>query len=348
MISQVDRQLFTLWRTHGFAPLGGAGAQPAAPRDGLRIAIVGNCQSFGYAYGMKLLAPHAQIDRYALVGRTWADSRWMIKALKTYDVVFAQEFYGGLLRDDATIDTLRAALPNLRPIPFVNFFGLHPDTVYILHPTKPTGFFTGPLGVYNSGLALFGHLRGMSIAQTAALFSRDVFAHVGYLDIWTSAAEQFLASAAACGMDLAPALAGWARRGNFLYTPNHPKGFVMFDMAKAAMGAARLPMRAIAYDDYAVDDLVRSTVLPVYPPLAEIYGFQGGELFKKEHYKLSKGTGEFMSLETFLAESFAAFSRYDPARMRHERVDQWLADDETVRALAVYSAEEMKRRALAR
>lgn len=341
MISQVDRQLFAVWRARGF------GAARAGAKSAPRIAIVGNCQSFGYAFGMKLLAPEAQVDRYALVGRTLADLKKLVAALRTYDVVFSQDFHAGLLRDNATIDDLAAALPGLRRIPFVSFFGLHPDTVYIFHPEKPSGFFTGPLGVYNSGLALFGHLRGMSVDQTEALFSREAFEHLGYLDIWDSAAREFLKSAAAYGYDVSAELARWARRGNFMYTPNHPKGFVMFEMARKVMGAAGLKMRDIEYDDYAVDDLVRSVVLPVYAPLAEKYGFRGGDLFKKEHYRLTKGPGEFLRLKQFIEESFKAFSRYDKAKLTHARVGEWLASEETAHTLAALSAETMKRRALA-
>ena len=342
MISQVDRQLFTVWRSRGFgAPRAGANGAP-------RIAIVGNCQSFGYAFGMKLLAPEARVDRYALVGRTLADLKTLLAALRTYDAVFAQDFHGGLLRDNATIDDLVAALPNVRRIPFVSFFGLHPDTVYIFHPDKPSGFFTGPLGVYNSGLALFGWLRGMSVDQTAALFDRDVFEHLGYLDIWDSAAQEFLKAASAYGYDVSAQLARWARRGNFMYTPNHPKGFVMFDMARKVMGEAGLKMREIEYDDYAVDDLVRSVVLPVYAPLAEKYGFRGSDLFKKEHYKLTKGPGEFIRLNEFIAQSFRAFARHDKARLTHARVGEWLASEETVRTLSACSAETMRKQALAR
>lgn len=333
--------MFAVWRTHGLAPTPAAGRAP-------RLAVVGNCQSFGYAFGMKLLAPEAQVDRYALVGRTLADLKTLTRALKTYDAVFAQDFFGGLLRDNATIAELAAELPNLRRIPFVSFFGLHPDTIYIFHPEKPAGFFTGPLGVYNSGLALFGYQRNMSIDQTAALFNRDVFQHLGYLDIWDSAAQEFLGQAKAFGMDASAELARWARRGNFMYTPNHPKGFVMADMARKALGAAKIPFREIEYDDYAVDDLVRSVVLPVYPPLAEKYGFAGADLFKKEHYRLTKGPGEFLRLNAFLAQSFAAFARYDRAKLTHARVAEWLASEETVRVLSVASAEEMKKQALAR
>ncbi len=56
MFSQIDRQLFARWRRSAL----GQG------KPGARVAVVGNCQSFAYSYGMKLFNPSLQIDRYAV------------------------------------------------------------------------------------------------------------------------------------------------------------------------------------------------------------------------------------------------------------------------------------------
>ena len=338
MLSQVDRQLLAHWRARTF------GKSKAGPR----IAIVGNCQSFGFSYGMKLYNPELTIDRYALVARTYADLKQLTAALSHYDVVFSQDFGPALLRDDADSGALRAAMPKIRRLPFVNFSGFHPDTVYLFDPTRAGKLILGPTGVYHSGLTLFGYMRGMSVDQTEALFNTEVFDYLGYLDVWDSAADEFLRAAAATGMDLQGDLARWARRGNFMYTPNHPKPQVMFDVARKAMKEAGLAIRDIEADDYLVDDLVRGFILPVYPPLADRYGFKGSTLFKKEHYRLSFSPGEFLTLTQYIADCFAIFARHEKPQLANARVDGWLADDETVRTLTVLSAEAMKRKALAR
>ena len=342
MLSQVDRQLIATWRRKTF------GAQGAPRPAAQRIAIVGNCQSFGFSYGMKLYNPALEIDRYALVSRSFADLGKLTAALSDYDVVFSQDFGPGLLRDDSTSEALRAAMPGVRRLPFVNFHGFHPDTVYLFDPTRNGKLIMGATGVYHSGLALFAYLQGMSVYQAEALFNHDVFEYLGYLDVWNSAADEFLKAAAVSGMDLQSDLARWSRRGNFMYTPNHPKPQVMFDVARKAMKEAGLAIRDIEADDYLVDDLVRGFVLPVYPPLAEYYGFKGSTLFKKEHYRLSFKPGEFLTLRDYIAECFAAYARHQRPQLATARVEGWLADSEIVRTLGVLSAEAMKRKALAR
>ncbi|MFO1117781.1 MAG: WcbI family polysaccharide biosynthesis putative acetyltransferase [Beijerinckiaceae bacterium] len=336
MFSQIDRQLFARWRKDAFG----------RSRAATRVAVVGNCQSFGYSYGMKLFNPGLEIDRYALVGRSLATLDMLAKALKEYDIVFAQDFGPALLRDNGDSETLRKALPSIHRLPFVNFFGFHPDTVYLFDPTRNGKLIMSPTGVYNSGLTLYGYLKGMSVDQTEALFNHDVFDYVGYLGVWNGAAEELLRAGSDVGMDLHNELARWARRGNFMYTPNHSKPHVMYDVALKAMKKAGLPARDIDPDDYLVDDLVRGFILPVYPPLADLYGIRGSTLFKKEHYRLSLKPGEFLTLRDYIAESFAIYARHEKPQLANARVDGWLADEETQRTLAVLSAETMKRKAL--
>ena len=189
-------------------------------------------------------------------------------------------------------------------------------------------------------------MKGMSVDQTEALFNHDVFDFLGYLSVWNGAAEELLRGAADVGMDLQNDLARWSRRGNFMYTPNHSKPHVMYDIALKAMKKAGIPARELDTDDYLVDDLVRGFILPVYPPLAELYGFRGSTLFKKEHYRLSFKPGEFLTLRDYIAESFAIYARHEKPQLANARVDAWLADEETQRTLAVLSAEAMKRKAM--
>ncbi|MDE2364413.1 MAG: hypothetical protein KGM42_17185 [Hyphomicrobiales bacterium] len=337
MFSQIDRQIVSRWRRDRF---GGA-------RSGTRVAVVGNCQSFGYSYGMKLHNPGLEIDRYAIVGKSWATLDALVRTLSNYDVVFAQDFGPGLLRDDGDSQALRAALPSVHRLPFVNFSGFHPDTIYLFDQTRNGKLVMGPTGVYHSCLVLFGYLKGMSVDQTEALYNHDAFDYLGYLGVWDSAAQEFLRAAAEVGMNLEGDLARWARRGNFMYTTNHSKPHVMYDIALKAMRKAGLPARDIETDDYLVDDLARGFILPVYPPLAEYYGFKGSTLFKKEHYRLSFRPGEFLTMKQYIAESFAIYAKHQRAQLAHARVDGWIADEETTRMLSALSAEALKRKALA-
>ena len=343
MFSLLDRQIARHWRDKTFARAKGATGKPAR-----KVAVVGNCQSFGYAFALKLFDPALVVDRYALVAPSYTDLKTLRAALADYDIVFSQDFGPKILRDNATSDALYADLPGVIRLPTVNFYGFHPDTIHLLDPTKGYRYILGPAGVYHSALALFGHIKGFSVEQTEALFSHEAFAFVGYLDVWPSAIEEVLRAGQAAGMKLDSAVARWSRGRAFMYTPTHPRPQVMFDVARLAMGTAGLQAQALDTDDYAVDDLSRDYILPVYPPLAELYGLAGSTVLKLAHYRFSHGVGEMLTLKDYIARSFAHYAGRRREQLVHDRIDQWLGDDEICRTLGLLSAEEMKRRALAR
>jgi hypothetical protein len=66
--------------------------------SGPRIAVVGNCQSFGIAYAMRLLDLEAEVAQFSIVSKSWTDMRTLARTLQTYDHVFAQDFAPGYLR----------------------------------------------------------------------------------------------------------------------------------------------------------------------------------------------------------------------------------------------------------
>ncbi len=184
--------------------------------------------------------------------------------------------------------------------------------------------------------------------RTEALFTHDAFSYLGYLDVWPNAVDEVLRAGQAAGMKLEGAIARWARGRAFMYTPTHPRPQVMFDIARLAMDKAGLKAQPLDTDDYAVDDLSRDYILPVYPPLAEHYGLRGSTVLKLAHYRFSQGVGEMLPLREFIARSFALYAERKREQLVHERVDQWLADPEIGRTLGLFSAQELKRRALGR
>ncbi len=343
MFSLLDRQIARHWRDKTFARPKAAAARPAR-----RVAVVGNCQSFGYAFALKLLDPTLAVDRYPLVAPGLTDLKTLRAALADYDLVFSQDFGPQILRDNATSDQLFADMPAIVRLPTINFYGFHPDTIHLLDPTKNHRLILGPAGVYHSALALFGHIGGFSVEQTEALFTHEVFAFAGYLDVWPSAVAEVLRAGEAVGMKLDGAIARWSRGRPFMYTPVHPRPQVLFDIARIAMDKAGLRAQTLDTADYAVDDLSRDYILPVYPPLAEHYGLVGSTVLKLAHYRFSRGVGEMLPLAGYIARSFADYAGRRREQLVHERVDQWLGDAEISRTLGLLSAEELRRRALAR
>jgi hypothetical protein len=333
MLSEIDRQLLDVWRRRLL------NKESGSPR----IAVVGNCQSFGVAYGMKLLNPAAQVDRFTIVRKGLADLKLLARTLREYDHVFSLEFQPGFVRGGGW-DELRAMMPNVSPIPSIVFSGFHPDTVYILDPTQGGKPIEGPTGPYHSAIALYAYLRGMSVEQTEALYGSDLFEALGYYDVWQASTAEFLYIAGASGIDLSGDLVRWSRSGTFMYSMNHPKAFVLFDVARALLKREGLPAAPVEFSDFAVDDIVRGAVYPVYPEIAERYGHRGSYLFKRANYRISRSVGEFLGLRGYLEACFRLYGACDRKQLTTYRTDAWGDNPEVARLFDYHSADGLAKR----
>lgn len=342
MLSQLDKEIIRSWSRHAIAPRIARIAGRPKREDGPRIAVAGNCQSYGVAYGMKLLEPLATVDRFSVIGHSRASLGRLAKTLATYDYVFAHEFLPGHMSSGGGSEELARLLPKTMWFPMIAFAAFHPDLVFIHDPTRLHGFVNSPLGPYQSALCLFAYLKGLSLDMANALFNENVFEAVGYLDMWGEASRELVESARGkYGLDLSAELTSWSRRGVFMYTTLHPMGFVLCDVAKKLLEAAgREPCVTNAHY-YDIHELARSDIFPVYPPIARRYGAPGGYLFKRENHHISQGVGEFLTLPRFLAQSYEIFRRHDRAKLYNRRVDDWLGDESSSRILIKLARENL-------
>lgn len=317
----------------GLARLG-RGTEPAAPgRDGPRIAVIGNCQARGIARSLDILAPTARVDLIPM-GRLGKDQR-SLKAfadrLREHDHVFSQPFPAGFFPDGGT-EELAGLLPRLRLFPAVVFPAFHPDLVYVgdLASMADSRLVPSPLHTYHSAIALFGHLRGLSPERIVALFREEVFSTLGYLITWPLAADDLVASSRAIGFDLALELTRWSRRGAFMHSINHPKLFVLADIAARLLREAGIVPACVPVEAYLVDDLLDDAIWPIYPPVAELYGLRGSYVFKRRGKP--GAAPSILDLEGFVAESLAIYRKTPRERLTCHRVEHWAGVPE-VRAL---------------
>jgi hypothetical protein len=297
-----------------------------------RIAVVGNCQSFGVAYAMKLLNLDATVHRFPVIFKSWINVKTLARALKLYDYVFLQPFPPGLVRGGSSEPVL-AELNGVVTYPSLIFTGYHPDLVFVNDQKKPGQPIWGPIGPYHSGLAYFAYRAGLPIDAALKLFNGEVFDAVGYFDVWDDAAKALLAQGKQFELDFGEDLLRWTRRGCFMYSVNHPKPHVFFDLARQLMQKAGVPTRSVDFENYTVDDLVRGVVYPVYPAIAEHYGINGSYVFKGAHFSLTLDVGHFWDLRQFVTECYRAYAKYEPNQLSNERVQGWLDDAEVANFL---------------
>ncbi|MBV8848808.1 MAG: hypothetical protein JOZ16_04400 [Methylobacteriaceae bacterium] len=297
------------------------------PSPGPRIAVVANCQSFGIAYAMKLLNIDATVHRFPILFKSWASGKMLARALRLYDYVFFQPFGPGYVRGGAW-EPIVAELKNPILLPTLVFTGFHPDQVYVTDRVKNIQLAEGPLGPYNSALAFFAYRAGLPIEAALRLFNREVFDTVGYFDMWNDAVAALVEEGLNFSLDFREDILRWTRRGCFMYSPIHPKPLVFFDYARQLMQKTGIPMRPVNFDQYAVDDLARGAVYPVYPEIADHYGIQGSYVFKAGKHSFELGLGEFWDLRGFVTELYRVYAKYRPEQLSNDRVEAWLADRE--------------------
>ena len=169
MLSALDRKIFVTWTRGTFR----------REKRNPRIAIVGNCQTLGVAYGMRILLPDGAIDFYQVQPRTWASIELLAETLKNYDYAFCCDFPNGFVRGGNS-DTLQKRVARMMRFPLIAFAGFHPDIIGI---EASNGLLSGPMGPYHSAIVLLAFLAGFSIDAAEALFDRTVFQKLGYFDV---------------------------------------------------------------------------------------------------------------------------------------------------------------------
>ena len=342
MFSQIDRQIFKSWRQYAIEPRLARLTGRVLRNTGPRIAVIGNCQSFGVAYAMKVMDPSATVDHFSAIGNSRASMDLFVKTLSTYDYVFTHDFVEGHVRGGGS-DELCRRLPNTVVFPAIGFAAFHPDFVYIHDLSRTHGFVFGPVGPYHSALCLFAYRKGLSLEECNALFNDNVFEALGYHNVWNDAARELIDSCKnTYGFDFSTDLLNWARRGVFMYSSVHPMSFVLYDVAKKLWERVGLTPRAVQFNLYDIHDLARSEVCPVYPSVAKLFGVQGGYQFKLQNHHLAETVGDFLNLPQYLSSCYKIYAVHELSKLGNPRVEAWLEDEATSALLVRLARENLK------
>lgn len=313
-----------------------AAARDVSHRGGPRIAVIGNCQARGVARSLEVLLPESAVTlvptgQLARRARTMRD---FAEGLAGYDHVFSQPIAEGHFPDGGSAELLEL-LPRARLFPPIVFAAFHPDMVYVgdLSAGGGSGLVPSPLHTYHSAITLFGYLRGLSEERILRLFRDDVLARLGFLDGWDLAAEDLVRTSRAIGLDLGPELMRWSRRGAFMHGINHPKLFVMADIAQRLATEAGLGPAPLTVEAYLSDDLLGEVIWPVYPAVAEAYGVKGSYVFKRR--AAPKSAPSVLDLAGLVRESLALYRTTPRARLTCYRTEHWSRSPE---ACALFDA----------
>ena len=219
------------------SPTKGAFAE-SAPRERLnfihsegarmKIAIIANCQ--GESIQKCLMALNPSIEAvFFMVHNVVNDNGWIERLLQENDFILAHRQLKNAsfpLPDDKVLF-----------VPNVAFNGFHPDLTFVRGTTKQgeVESVVNILSGYVSGIALYAYQQGMSVEQAELLFRPEIYARLGYFDVYSRAYEELIDEGRLCKLPLDGMLARWSRMPPFMYSSNHPKMFVVEDIVRSLM-----------------------------------------------------------------------------------------------------------------
>ncbi|MDP5192088.1 WcbI family polysaccharide biosynthesis putative acetyltransferase, partial [Rheinheimera baltica] len=175
----------------------------------------------------------------------------------------------------------------------------HPDICYV----KDIGgnLLRTKMGDYNSIIVLSGFLLGLSVEEVVKLFNGELFQRFGFFDLWIEDVKR-LQEKNSLKLNWAYLLRDESRSGSFMFTFNHPKSSILFEISKQILkylGVGYHSLSSNCIPSY----LANGPVWPVYPDIAERFTMKGDFFFKPAD------SWSVFNLKTFVETSFEEYSK---------------------------------------
>jgi hypothetical protein len=272
----------------------------------VKIGVLYNCQNLGLAAALRALLPDAEVINYhSAPGLPDGEQRARAAVLGGCDHLVLTHL--GAHHGRLSLRALRDTAKCLHVLPAFAFAGYHPDTCYVTVAGAPLDNCTGG---YQSRIAVVAYLAGLSPHEAAGLYNKLVFSRLGYFGAFAAQSALLAELWARDGIAAGPLLAGWAARGCFAHSINHPKMPVLLDLARIACARMGVAARDGVAAEALPDDLARGPMHPVFPAIAEALGvapegaFCGGTD--------SRGRREVFTPADFAARCFEDFAGVAP------------------------------------
>jgi Polysaccharide biosynthesis enzyme WcbI len=293
-----------------------------------RFFLIGICQIEGITKCLRGLHPEGEVEGHTLwtLEETFENEDRLFAYMRTFDFIIVQDFgedtFGVL-----SADLIREIFPRTYTLPGFLFSAFHPDIVYVPNAApKPDEHRTvqSAIGDYHSALAVFGFLQNLSVEKTHSLYRGEVYESLGYMNMWAESEAFLLAPFRGYGWPVDRFYIQWVRRGVFMYTINHPKLFVLADIARMILARCNVAFVDDAVEERLIDPLMSGPIWPVYPAIAEQFGLTGSMSFKK--IELDSYASLMLDLPRFIAGSFAELQKVPRENILCPRVQEWIAN----------------------
>ncbi len=276
---------------------------------------------------LQLLAPAAEVVRFSFDHLPrFATKEGLFAEFARFDLIFSQPFGPGF---HPTVDGLVLKdrfKDSFHFYPAIEFNAFHPDCVYV---RNRRGFARSPIGDYHSAITLLGYSLGLTVEQTLTLFDTEVFERLGYFRYWKVSEDVLFKQGRAIAFPIEGIYRSWVRRCPFMHSINHPRLFVLSDVARTLLHLSGIPAVAGNVEDFLPDEALYDPVWPIYPEIAGAMGFEGAYIFKvgsRSEYN------PFMTLPDFVAKSWELY-RKETSPLECARIAEWTSNAPLIEAI---------------
>ena len=262
-----------------------------------RWIVIANCQAFGLAKSISSLAPSLHCD---------AADLWQYQRQMREDPGFYRAHYDfAILSEEVRLwhPYEPSDLPPHIDIPNFTFSAFHPDCCYVTAEGK---IVEGVVGPYQSMIALAAYKEHLPPVPAAAFFNESVFEYAGFFDLWEEQRNRLITQFAAAGVSIGPALRRMSHGNSFMFTVNHPKIEMLFEVARAILVSRG---EEVWVGSWPPPETLASTQWPIYPEIGRRLGLPGGYCFKPADEMRPIGLAEF------LERSHGVFSKWDKSQL---------------------------------
>ncbi len=246
----------------------------AAGRKKKKVLLLGNCNVETLVKCFEILLPHA-MTRHIRLSRSFLSKpdniASIIESIRQSDIICYQPYDG---RPPFHAELVKKKAVSFPPLIFDAF---HPDQQFL---RAGRDLLQGPLASHHSHIIASTFLSGGDPDNAIANFSKETFRRLKYFDRWRTSSKLLEALSNETDVPISQFLTSWMNRGCFMFDIHHPKLFALKDIARALILKMGETPENVDCEDYMADPLGEFEVLPVYPEIAEQFGFQGSYLFK--------------------------------------------------------------------
>ncbi|SMX40999.1 WcbI family polysaccharide biosynthesis putative acetyltransferase [Maliponia aquimaris] len=281
----------------------------------MKVLVVSNCNVNAHHAFLKHFFPAWDLRT---AGITQAQ-QWLAEGHETFlDFLGELDLCLGLpaFFEDTAPDRFRPGA-TLIPVPGFVYMGTRPDCFWLPGVKSPLGG-----GILHSRIAVSAFCMGKSLKETAALFDGPHYDRLGYFEEHDRSLDTCRQVFGPHGVDVDGLFPRWWEAGDFMYTPNHPSGVVLYDILRQLLASRGmldgLPQAELDDMRGRFDDpLERGILWPVYPEIAEHLKVANPISAWRSSLALEKGVT--FQLEEMLARSFRTFAGCDDFRARAEQ-----------------------------